>query len=117
MYFVTWSCSGFVQLLCLYDPVLSFCIPVCPEVTIRNSIVKGETSRLLFLKRSCFNTQLNSLCYCRVFAISGFDMMEAFGLTEKAHSSVEGVAAEPFVFNSLPTYTLYRDTQLTQSTK
>lgn len=44
-------------------------------------------------------------------------MMEAFGLTEKAHSSVEGVAAEPFVFNSLPTYTLYRDTQLTQSTK
>uniref|UniRef100_A0A3Q3X6C0 Solute carrier family 35 member C2 n=1 Tax=Mola mola TaxID=94237 RepID=A0A3Q3X6C0_MOLML len=59
---------------------------VCPEVTIRNSIVKG------------------------------FDMMEAFGLTQKAHSSVEGVAAEPFVFSSLPTYTLYRDTQLTQST-
>ncbi|XP_026189122.1 collagen alpha-1(XX) chain isoform X1 [Mastacembelus armatus] len=60
---------------------------VCPEVTIRNSIVKG------------------------------FDMMEAFGLTQKAHSSVEGVAAEPFVFNTLPTYTLYRDGQLTQSTK
>nr|XP_015824229.2 collagen alpha-1(XX) chain isoform X1 [Nothobranchius furzeri] len=60
---------------------------VCPEVTIRNSIVKG------------------------------FDMMEAFGLTQRAHSSVEGVAAEPFVFNSLPTYTLYRDAQLTQSTK
>ncbi|XP_029994492.1 collagen alpha-1(XX) chain-like isoform X2 [Sphaeramia orbicularis] len=60
---------------------------VCPEVTIRNSIVKG------------------------------FDMMEAFGLTQRAHSSVEGVAAEPFVFNTLPTYTLYRDVQLTQSTK
>lgn len=60
---------------------------VCPEVTIRNSIVRG------------------------------FDMMEAFGLTQKAHSSVEGVAAEPFVFNTLPTYTLYRDIQLTQSTK
>lgn len=60
---------------------------VCPEVTIRNSIVKG------------------------------FNMMEAFGLTKKAHSSVEGVAAEPFVFNTLPTYTLYRDVQLTQSTK
>ncbi|XP_061780599.1 collagen alpha-1(XX) chain [Nerophis lumbriciformis] len=60
---------------------------VCPEVTIRNSIVKG------------------------------FDMMEAFGLTPQAHSSVEGVAAEPFVFNTLPTYTLYRDIQLTQSTK
>ncbi|XP_028438207.1 collagen alpha-1(XX) chain isoform X2 [Perca flavescens] len=60
---------------------------VCPEVTIRNSIVKG------------------------------FDMMEAFGLTKNAHSSVEGVAAEPFVFNTLPTFTLYRDVQLTQSTK
>uniref|UniRef100_UPI0037E94F4A collagen alpha-1(XX) chain-like isoform X2 n=1 Tax=Semicossyphus pulcher TaxID=241346 RepID=UPI0037E94F4A len=60
---------------------------VCPEVTIRNSIVRG------------------------------FNMMEAFGLTQRAHSSVEGVAAEPFVFNTLPTYTLYRDVQLTQSTK
>ncbi|TKS77030.1 Collagen alpha-1(XX) chain [Collichthys lucidus] len=60
---------------------------VCPEVTIRNSIVKG------------------------------FDMMEAFGLTQRAHSSVEGVAVEPFAFNTLPTYTLYRDVQLTQSTK
>ncbi|KAM8829510.1 collagen alpha-1(XX) chain-like [Synchiropus picturatus] len=60
---------------------------VCPEVTIRNSIVKG------------------------------FDMMEAFGLTPQAHSSVEGVAAEPFVFNTLPTFTVFRDIQLTQSTK
>lgn len=47
----------------------------------------------------------------------GFDMMEAFGLTRRAHSSVEGVAADPFVFSSLPIYSLYRDTQLTQSTK
>uniref|UniRef100_A0A3P9I4N0 Uncharacterized protein n=1 Tax=Oryzias latipes TaxID=8090 RepID=A0A3P9I4N0_ORYLA len=46
-----------------------------------------------------------------------FDMMEAFGLTQSAHSSVEGVAAEPFVFSALPTYTLYKDVQLTQSTK
>uniref|UniRef100_A0A672J3F2 Solute carrier family 35 member C2 n=1 Tax=Salarias fasciatus TaxID=181472 RepID=A0A672J3F2_SALFA len=60
---------------------------ICPEVTIRNNVVKG------------------------------FDMMEAFGLTPKAHSSVEGVAAEPFVFNTLPAYSLYRDVQLTQSTK
>uniref|UniRef100_A0A3Q2YR55 Collagen, type XIV, alpha 1b n=1 Tax=Hippocampus comes TaxID=109280 RepID=A0A3Q2YR55_HIPCM len=33
-------------------------------------------------------------------ACPGFDMMEAFGLTPKAHSSVDGVAAEPFVFNT-----------------
>ncbi|XP_061592845.1 collagen alpha-1(XX) chain [Cololabis saira] len=60
---------------------------VCPEVKIRNSLVKG------------------------------FDMMEAFGLTPSAHSSVDGVAAEPFVFNVLPTYTVFRDVQLTQSTR
>ncbi|XP_014326962.1 solute carrier family 35 member C2 isoform X1 [Xiphophorus maculatus] len=60
---------------------------VCPEVTIQNGIVKG------------------------------FNMMEAFGLTRKAHSSVEGVSAEPFVFNTMPAYTVYRDVQLTQSTK
>ncbi|KAJ8257560.1 hypothetical protein GJAV_G00186960 [Gymnothorax javanicus] len=59
---------------------------VCPDVTIRNKAVKG------------------------------FDMMEAFGLTQAAHSSVEGVAAEAFVFSSLPSYTLYRDVQLTQNT-
>lgn len=44
-------------------------------------------------------------------------MMEAFGLTQKAYSTVEGVAAEPFVYNTLPAYTLYRDIQLTQSTR
>uniref|UniRef100_A0AAQ4NRM5 Uncharacterized protein n=1 Tax=Gasterosteus aculeatus aculeatus TaxID=481459 RepID=A0AAQ4NRM5_GASAC len=37
--------------------------------------------------------------------------------SKTAHSSVEGVAAEPFAFNDLPTYTLYRDVQLTQSTR
>ncbi|XP_021329303.2 solute carrier family 35 member C2 isoform X3 [Danio rerio] len=59
---------------------------VCPEMTVRNYVLKG------------------------------FDMMEAFGLTQRAHSTIEGVAAEPFIFSTLPSYTLYRDVQLTQST-
>ncbi|KTG39049.1 hypothetical protein cypCar_00022203 [Cyprinus carpio] len=59
---------------------------VCPETTVRNHVVKG------------------------------FDMMEAFGLTQRAHSTIEGVAVEPFIFSTLPSYTLYRDVQLTQST-
>ncbi|KAK9954343.1 hypothetical protein ABG768_016418 [Culter alburnus] len=59
---------------------------VCPEMTVRNHVIKG------------------------------FNMMEAFGLTQRAHSTIEGVAAEPFIFNTLPSYTLYRDVQLTQST-
>uniref|UniRef100_A0AAY4DDG5 Solute carrier family 35 member C2 n=1 Tax=Denticeps clupeoides TaxID=299321 RepID=A0AAY4DDG5_9TELE len=47
----------------------------------------------------------------------GFDMMEAFGLTQRAHATVEGVSAEPFIFNTVPSYTIYRDVQLTQSTR
>uniref|UniRef100_A0A8C4ZNL5 Solute carrier family 35 member C2 n=1 Tax=Gadus morhua TaxID=8049 RepID=A0A8C4ZNL5_GADMO len=61
--------------------------PVCPVVTIRNNIVKG------------------------------FNMMEAFGLTQGSHSSVEGVTFEPFIFSSLPSYSLYPDIQLTQDTR
>lgn len=49
--------------------------------------------------------------------MSGFDMMEAFGLTQRVHSSVEGVAADPFAFNDLPIYSLYQDAQLRQSTR
>ncbi|XP_072569190.1 collagen alpha-1(XX) chain isoform X2 [Paramormyrops kingsleyae] len=60
---------------------------VCPEVTIRNSVIKG------------------------------FDMMEAFGLTPRAHASVEGIATETFIFSTLPSYTLYQDIQLTQRTR
>ncbi|XP_053499164.1 collagen alpha-1(XX) chain [Ictalurus furcatus] len=59
---------------------------MCPEMTIRNSVIKG------------------------------FNMMEAFGLTQRAHSTVEGVSVEPFIFSTIPSYTLYRDVQLTQST-
>lgn len=44
-------------------------------------------------------------------------MMEAFGLTQRVHSSVEGVAADPFAFNDLPIYSLYQDAQLRQSTR
>lgn len=42
--------------------------------------------------------------------------MEAFGLTQRAHSTVEGVSVESFIFSTIPSYTLYRDVQLTQST-
>uniref|UniRef100_A0A8C9VV67 Collagen alpha-1(XX) chain-like n=1 Tax=Scleropages formosus TaxID=113540 RepID=A0A8C9VV67_SCLFO len=53
------------------------------------------------------------VCLC----CPGFDMMEAFGLTQRAHSSVEGVSIEPFIFSTLPSYTLFQDVQLTQSTR
>uniref|UniRef100_A0A3B5B911 Uncharacterized protein n=1 Tax=Stegastes partitus TaxID=144197 RepID=A0A3B5B911_9TELE len=75
------------------------------SLKVRHTILKKETET----GPLCLKTRPR-LCLC-----SGFDMMEAFGLTQRAHSSVEGVAAEPFVFNTVPTYTLYRDVQLTQS--
>uniref|UniRef100_A0A3B4FRZ8 Collagen, type XIV, alpha 1b n=1 Tax=Pundamilia nyererei TaxID=303518 RepID=A0A3B4FRZ8_9CICH len=74
----------------------------------------GAQSEAVAIRYSTCDT---TLCFCYVCAGLGFNMMEAFGLTQRAHSSVEGVAAEPFVFNTLPTYTLYKDVQLTQSTK
>lgn len=56
------------------------------------------------------------LCVHVCVSTVGYDMMEAFGLTKTAHSLVEGVAVEPFIFTTLPSYTLYRDVQLTQNT-
>lgn len=44
-------------------------------------------------------------------------MMEAFGLVEKEYASIKGVAMEPFVFSGSRTFTLFRDTQLTQRTR
>uniref|UniRef100_A0A8C4TTQ4 Collagen alpha-1(XX) chain n=1 Tax=Falco tinnunculus TaxID=100819 RepID=A0A8C4TTQ4_FALTI len=45
-----------------------------------------------------------------------FDMMEIFGLVEKEYASIKGVAMEPFIFSGSRTFTLFRDTQLTQRT-
>ncbi|KGL80655.1 Collagen alpha-1(XX) chain, partial [Tinamus guttatus] len=49
-------------------------------------------------------------------SVRGFDMMEVFGLVEKEYASLKGVAMDPFVFSGSRTYTLFKDTQLTQRT-
>ncbi|KAF7248800.1 Collagen alpha-1(XX) chain, partial [Varanus komodoensis] len=49
-------------------------------------------------------------------SLQGFDMMEAFGLTEKEYASIRGVAVEPYIFLGTHTYTLFRDIQLTRKT-
>uniref|UniRef100_A0A8C4TTP3 Collagen alpha-1(XX) chain n=1 Tax=Falco tinnunculus TaxID=100819 RepID=A0A8C4TTP3_FALTI len=54
-------------------------------------------------------------CPCLHWAV-GFDMMEIFGLVEKEYASIKGVAMEPFIFSGSRTFTLFRDTQLTQRT-
>lgn len=52
---ITWSFSILMPDAWLYDSVLSCCVAVCPEVTIRNSIVKGETSCPLSHRRLILN--------------------------------------------------------------
>lgn len=40
--------------------------------------------------------------------------MVAFGLVEKAYASIRGVAMEPSAFGGTPTFTLFKDAQLTR---
>ncbi|PNI36424.1 COL20A1 isoform 4 [Pan troglodytes] len=43
-----------------------------------------------------------------------FDLMVAFSLVEKAYASIRGVAMEPSAFGGTPTFTLFKDAQLTR---
>ncbi|XP_030681169.1 collagen alpha-1(XX) chain isoform X2 [Nomascus leucogenys] len=47
-------------------------------------------------------------------SLPGFDLMMAFGLVEKAYASIRGVAMEPSAFGGTPTFTLFKDAQLTR---
>ncbi|XP_038600848.1 collagen alpha-1(XIV) chain isoform X2 [Tachyglossus aculeatus] len=50
-------------------------------------------------------------------SLSGFKMMEMFGLVEKDFSSVNGVSMEPGTFNLYPCYQLHKDALVSQPTK
>uniref|UniRef100_A0A8D2KS13 Collagen type XX alpha 1 chain n=1 Tax=Varanus komodoensis TaxID=61221 RepID=A0A8D2KS13_VARKO len=64
-----------------------------------------------------FHTHPTGCFYTNFFCFFlGFDMMEAFGLTEKEYASIRGVAVEPYIFLGTHTYTLFRDIQLTRKT-
>ncbi|XP_008072965.1 collagen alpha-1(XX) chain [Carlito syrichta] len=47
-------------------------------------------------------------------SLLGFDLMAPFGLVEKAYASIRGVAMEPSVLGGAPTFTLFKDAQLTR---
>uniref|UniRef100_A0A674NT49 Uncharacterized protein n=1 Tax=Takifugu rubripes TaxID=31033 RepID=A0A674NT49_TAKRU len=106
--------NQFVTIMSQETPV-SLCVSwIPPNAHVLNYRVSyAELSENERQDRTVRNLYLNGV----ICLVSGLDMMEAFGLTQSSHSSVEGVAADPFVFNSLPIYSLYRDAQLTQSTK
>ncbi|KAM4692007.1 collagen alpha-1(XX) chain [Rhinophrynus dorsalis] len=46
-------------------------------------------------------------------AVQGYDMMAAFGLTEKTYSSISGVSIDAFVLGRARIYTISQDAQLT----
>ncbi|XP_005994616.1 collagen alpha-1(XIV) chain isoform X2 [Latimeria chalumnae] len=50
-------------------------------------------------------------------SMSGFKMMDMFGLVEKEFSTVEGVSMEPGTFNSFPCYRIHKDALISQPTK
>ncbi|XP_021110892.1 collagen alpha-1(XX) chain isoform X3 [Heterocephalus glaber] len=47
-------------------------------------------------------------------SLPGFDLMLAFGLVEKEYASIRGVAMEPSPWGGTPTFTLFKDAQLTR---
>ncbi|XP_013362906.1 PREDICTED: collagen alpha-1(XX) chain isoform X2 [Chinchilla lanigera] len=47
-------------------------------------------------------------------SLPGFDLMAAFGLVQKEYASIRGVAMEPSAWGLAPTFTLFKDAQLTR---
>ncbi|KAM4706318.1 collagen alpha-1(XIV) chain isoform 1-T1 [Rhinophrynus dorsalis] len=50
-------------------------------------------------------------------SVSGFKMMEMFGLVEKEYSGLDGISMEPGTFNNFPCYRIHKDALLSQPTK
>ncbi|XP_072219016.1 collagen alpha-1(XII) chain isoform X1 [Leuresthes tenuis] len=57
------------------------------------------------------------LIFLNGFTSPGFRMLEAFNLTEKTYSSIQGVSMEPGSFNSYTAYRLHKNALLTQPTR
>ncbi|XP_068094064.1 collagen alpha-1(XIV) chain isoform X2 [Hyperolius riggenbachi] len=50
-------------------------------------------------------------------SVTGFKMMEMFGLVEKEYATLEGVSLEPGSFNNFPCYRIHKDALVSQPTK
>ncbi|KAM9307563.1 collagen alpha-1(XIV) chain [Gastrophryne carolinensis] len=50
-------------------------------------------------------------------SVSGFKMMEMFGLVEKEYATIDGVSMEPGTFNNFPCYRIHKDALVSQPTK
>ncbi|XP_075438441.1 collagen alpha-1(XIV) chain isoform X2 [Ascaphus truei] len=57
------------------------------------------------------------LAFMQGNSVSGFKMMDMFGLVDKEYSALEGVSMEPGTFNNYPCYRLHKDALVSQPTK
>ncbi|KAM5158018.1 collagen alpha-1(XIV) chain [Mantella aurantiaca] len=55
--------------------------------------------------------------YIQGNSVSGFKMMEVFGLVHKEYATMDGVSMEPGTFNNFPCYRIHKDALVSQPTK
>ncbi|XP_073488307.1 collagen alpha-1(XIV) chain isoform X1 [Aquarana catesbeiana] len=55
--------------------------------------------------------------YIQGNSVSGFKMMEMFGLVQKEYAGLDGVSMEPGTFNNFPCYRIHKDALVSQPTK
>ncbi|XP_075070110.1 collagen alpha-1(XIV) chain isoform X2 [Mixophyes fleayi] len=55
--------------------------------------------------------------YIQGSSVTGFKMMEMFGLVEKEYAAMDGVSMEPGTFNNFPCYRIHKDALVSQPTK
>ena len=102
----------------LYGYVMLFCVLACPSVAMSGSTMPGMTSSLG--EEGVFSrplTTVNVVCHMTCVCVSGFRMMEMFGLVQHLYGSVAGVSMEPGTFNSFPSFHLHNDAMLAQPTR
>ncbi|XP_040287934.1 collagen alpha-1(XIV) chain isoform X1 [Bufo bufo] len=55
--------------------------------------------------------------YIQGNSVTGFKMLEMFGLVEKEYAALDGVSMEPGTFNNFPCYRIHKDALVSQPTK
>ncbi|XP_075681896.1 collagen alpha-1(XIV) chain isoform X1 [Rhinoderma darwinii] len=55
--------------------------------------------------------------YIQGNSVSGFKMMEMFGLVEKEYAALDGISMESGTFNNFPCYRIHKDALVSQPTK
>uniref|UniRef100_UPI00358E0FB7 collagen alpha-1(XII) chain-like isoform X2 n=1 Tax=Myxine glutinosa TaxID=7769 RepID=UPI00358E0FB7 len=80
-----------------------------------NSFQKIQDELIAFICETASSTC--PLAYVNGHTVSGFNMMDAFGLTNMLHGTVNAVSMEPGTFNSFDSFKIHHDAIMVQPTK